>query len=162
MRGQPKDERPQITVDLPFDVLIPITYVPDERERLAMYRRIATLESESDIQPFEDELRDRFGVLPRSVRNLLTQVRVKFLAEKAHVTAVVLRGEALVFRGERRILFDRVNLYKRFGMKAHVSENVLRIPKSEIGADWLDGVIGVLNDTITLRERQDAAVAAKT
>jgi transcription-repair coupling factor (superfamily II helicase) len=160
MRGQPKDERPQITVDLPFDVLIPAAYVPDERERLALYRRIATLESEDDIKPFEDELRDRFGVPPRSVRNLLTQVRVKFLAERAHITTVILRGEALIIKGERRILFDRVNLYKQFGMKAHISDNVLRVPRTVIGEDWLESLITVLQDTIDLRERQEAAAVA--
>ena len=160
MRGQSKEERPQITVDLPFDVLIPASYVPDERERLALYRRVATLESQADLGPFEDELRDRFGVPPLSVRNLLTQMRVKFLAEQAHITAVILRGDALVIKGERRILFDRVNLYKQFGMKAHVTENVLRIPKSEIGDDWLERLTQVLRDTIALRERQEAAVVA--
>jgi transcription-repair coupling factor (superfamily II helicase) len=160
MRGQQKEERPQITVDLPFDVLIPAAYVPDERERLALYRRVATLESEVDIKPFEDELRDRFGVPPRSVRNLLTQVRVKFLAERAHITSVILRGEALLVKGERRILFDRVNLYKQFGMKAHVSENILRIPRTLLDEDWLQSLTKVLEDTIALRERQDAAVAA--
>ncbi|HEV3309449.1 MAG TPA: transcription-repair coupling factor, partial [Chloroflexota bacterium] len=152
--------RTPVTVDLPFDVLIPDAYVPDERERLALYRRLAGLSKAEDVAGLEEELRDRFGPIPGAVRNLLTQLGVKFLAETAHVTAVALRGDRLTIRGERRILYDRVALYKRFGTNARIDENVLRVEASTLEPDWLEAIRGILADTAALRERQAAAVAA--
>jgi transcription-repair coupling factor (superfamily II helicase) len=156
-RGQAQVERPQVTVDLPFDILIPASYVPDERERLALYRRLATLASSDLLSPLEEELRDRFGPPPQAVTNLLSQVGVKFQAQNAHVSVVALRGDRLTIRGEKRILYDRVALYQRFGTDARIDENVLRIEAAALQPDWLQAIKDILTDTAALRERQAAA-----
>ncbi len=159
MRGQPREEKIPVTIDLPFDVLIPESYVKDQRERLALYRRVATIETKDEIKRFEEELRDRFGPLPLSLDNLLKQVELKLLAESAQFLSIVLRGEMLVIKGERRILFDRVGLYRRFGMSARIDDNTLRVQRSALSDDWLADLYGILEDTVALRSRQQAAVA---
>jgi transcription-repair coupling factor (superfamily II helicase) len=157
-RGERPVERAQVTVDLPFDVLIPDNYVPDERERMSLYRRIAVLESADQVQPFAEELRDRFGPAPPQVENLFDQIGIKFLAEAAGVAMVSLRGERLTIRGAGRTLYDRVGLYRRFGMEAKIDENTLRISVGALGRDWLQAIRVVLTDTAALRERQQTAV----
>jgi len=158
-RGAQPVEKTQVTVDLPFDVLIPEGYVADERERMALYRRIATLESADQVAPFREELRDRFGPLPKQVINLLDQVGVKFMAEKAGIAMVSLRGDRLTIRGAGRILYDRVALYRRFGMEAKIEESTVRIYATALGPDWLQAIRDVLEDTAALRERQVTATA---
>lgn len=158
MRGQPAVDRTQVTVDLPFDVLIPETYVPDERERLALYRRLATLADLEGIAGMSEELRDRFGPIPEAVTNLLSQMEVKFLAERAHVVSLVLRGDLLTVKGEKRILYDRLALYKRFAMDARIDENILRIEASALQPDWLQKIKGILEETAAIRDRQAEAV----
>lgn len=160
MRGQPQVERAHVTVDLPFDVLIPDGYLPDERERLTLYRRLATLTSAADLAPFRDELRDRFGPPPQPVENLMRQVEIKLLAEQARIVSILMRGDTLSIRGQRRTLYDRVGLYKRFGMAARIDETLLRIDVPALGPDWLGAIEEILKDTIAIRERQEAAVAA--
>ena len=54
---------PQITIGTP--VLIPEDYVADLSVRLALYRRLAEIEDEREIESFAAELVDRFGPLPR-------------------------------------------------------------------------------------------------
>ena len=162
MRGQPHEERPRVTVDLPFDVLIPESYVTDQRERLSLYRRLATLTAQDQLRPFEEELRDRFGPVPEPVKNLLAQADIKLLAERAQVSTVVLRGDRLTVKGAQRILFDRVALYKRFGMTSRIDDNILRVDASALEPDWLHAIRDILVDTAALRERQTAAMAPAT
>ena len=56
---------PQITIGTP--VLIPEDYVADLPVRLALYRRLAEIEDEREIEAFAAELVDRFGPLPEEV-----------------------------------------------------------------------------------------------
>ena len=60
-------------------VLIPEDYVADLSVRLSLYRRLADLETDDEIDNFGAELRDRFGVLPDEVRYLFKIVAIKAL-----------------------------------------------------------------------------------
>ena len=64
---------PQITIGTP--VLIPEDYVTDLPVRLALYRRLAEIEDDRDIEAFGAELVDRFGPLPEEVEYLLQDRR---------------------------------------------------------------------------------------
>ena len=64
---------PQIAIGTP--VLIPEDYVADLSVRLALYRRLADLEQDQDIEGFGAELVDRFGPLPEEVEHLLEDRR---------------------------------------------------------------------------------------
>jgi transcription-repair coupling factor (superfamily II helicase) len=89
---------PQITVGTP--VLIPEDYVADLSVRLALYRRLADLEDERDMEAFAAELVDRFGKLPVEVEHLLQVVAIKALCRRANVEKIDAgpRGVVLSFR----------------------------------------------------------------
>jgi transcription-repair coupling factor (superfamily II helicase) len=89
---------PQITIGTP--VLIPDDYVADLSVRLALYRRLAEIEEEREIDAFAAELVDRFGKLPVEVEHLLQVVTIKALARRANVEKVEAgpRGVVLAFR----------------------------------------------------------------
>jgi transcription-repair coupling factor (superfamily II helicase) len=74
---------PQITIGTP--VLIPEEYVADLSVRLALYRRLADLEDEREMEAFAAELVDRFGKLPTEVDHLLQVVAIKALCRRANV-----------------------------------------------------------------------------
>ncbi len=90
-----------VRVDLPLHVSIPADYVPDKNIRLRLYRRIASLRSINEVDALSEEFDDRFGPLPEEVENLLYQMKVKLLAEKADLGAVSVENDqiALRFRG---------------------------------------------------------------
>jgi transcription-repair coupling factor (superfamily II helicase) len=89
---------PQITIGTP--VLIPDDYVADLSVRLALYRRLADLEEERDIEAFAAELVDRFGKLPVEVDHLLQVVAIKALCRRANVEKLDAgpKGVVLSFR----------------------------------------------------------------
>jgi transcription-repair coupling factor (superfamily II helicase) len=89
------------TINLGASVLIPEDYVADLNVRMSLYRRLAGIESQTDIDRFAAELIDRFGPLPDEVRHLLEIVTIKQLAKQAGVEKVDAgpKGGTISFRG---------------------------------------------------------------
>jgi transcription-repair coupling factor (superfamily II helicase) len=77
-----------VNVDLPLAVGIPANYIADQDLRLRLYRRIADLRDETEIDALASEFQDRFGELPEMVENLFYQMRVKLRAEEAGLSAI--------------------------------------------------------------------------
>jgi len=104
-RGRKAEEEdswtPNIILGLP--VLIPDTYVPDLPVRLGLYRRIASLTGEAEVEAMRAELVDRFGSLPPEVGNLLDVVLIKRLCREAGVERLEAgpQGMVLQFRKNR-------------------------------------------------------------
>lgn len=80
------DWMPQINLGVP--VLIPETYVADLHVRLGLYRRVAELVDQGEIDAFAAELTDRFGKYPDEVENLLHTIAVKQICKQAHIDRV--------------------------------------------------------------------------
>src|SRR5262249_61614385 len=97
---------PQITIGAAL--LIPEDYVADLSVRLALYRRLAEIEDERDIDGFAAELVDRFGELPEEVEHLLQVVAIKALSRRANVE----KGEA---GGKGSELAFRENIFADHG-----------------------------------------------
>lgn len=87
-----------VNVDLPLAVGIPSTYIADQDLRLRLYRRIADLRDETEIDALASEFKDRFGELPEMVENLFYQMRVKLRAEAAGLSAVSWESGQVVLR----------------------------------------------------------------
>jgi transcription-repair coupling factor (superfamily II helicase) len=85
---------PQITIGMP--VLIPEDYVADLSVRLGLYRRLADLDEDREIDSFAAELADRFGSLPEEVQHLLKIVGIKALCRRANVEKVDAGPKGLV------------------------------------------------------------------
>jgi len=87
-----------VNVDLPLTVGIPADYIADQDLRLRLYRRIADLRDETEIDALASEFRDRFGQLPEMTQNLFYQMRVKLRAEKAGLSSVSWESGQIVLR----------------------------------------------------------------
>ncbi|MBP9996030.1 MAG: transcription-repair coupling factor [Lachnospiraceae bacterium] len=75
-------------IDLDVDAYIPADYIVNEVQKLDIYKRIASIESNEEATDMEAELRDRFGKVPNCVHNLLTITLLKVMAHKVFVTDV--------------------------------------------------------------------------
>ena len=86
--AEPVEEAWSPTITLGTPVSIPEEYVADLQLRLGLYRRLASLETDEEIESFAAELIDRFGPLPPEVGQLMKIVSIKALCRKAHVEKV--------------------------------------------------------------------------
>lgn len=95
-----KDETWSPQINLGSAVLIPENYVSDLNLRLALYRRLSTLDTEQAIDGFAAELIDRFGPLPPEVRSLMKIVSIKRLCRVAQVEKIDAgpKGATISFR----------------------------------------------------------------
>ncbi|MBK9926597.1 MAG: transcription-repair coupling factor [Anaerolineales bacterium] len=87
-----------VNVDLPLAVGIPADYIADQDLRLRLYRRIADLRDETEIDALASEFRDRFGQLPEMTQNLFYQMRVKLRAEKVGLASISWESGHVVLR----------------------------------------------------------------
>ena len=96
-KGIGVEESFDTTVDVEMDAFIPPSYIPNETQKLDIYKRIAAIENDSESDEMLDELTDRFGDPPKSVTNLLSIALIKVLAHQAYMKEVVERGNTVRF-----------------------------------------------------------------
>jgi len=82
-------------VELPVTAHLPVEYVPSERLRLDLYRRMADTHTGADLDAIVEELVDRFGELPDPAKNLIAVARIRGFAKSLGLTEVVLQGKYL-------------------------------------------------------------------
>jgi len=132
------------TVDLPIPASIPSDYVDDRRLRLQLYRRLANIGDEREIEGVSGELADRFGPLPRPVENLLYQLRVKIRARHAGVSAVASESGQIVLTLPAQDEVDQAYLTAHLGAGARVSKNRIWLPRAAAEKDWRGLLLEVL------------------
>ena len=91
-------EAPQAVVDLPIDAHLPDDYVPDEAQKLELYRRLAKARSAGDIAAFRQEVTDRFGPMPTPVTRLIEVAELRLAAEAAGIGSISREEGWLVVR----------------------------------------------------------------
>src|SRR5258708_13959554 len=91
-------ERPQAVVDLPVEAHLPDDYVPEEAQKLELYRRLARARTGGDLAAFRQELLDRFGPMPAPVVRLVEVAELRLTAEAAGVASMSRADGQLVVR----------------------------------------------------------------
>jgi transcription-repair coupling factor (superfamily II helicase) len=94
----PVREAPGATVDLPVDAHLPDAYVPDEAQKLELYRRLARARSAGDLAAFRQEVTDRFGPPPPPALRLVEVAELRLAAEAAGIASVAREEGSLVVR----------------------------------------------------------------
>ena len=96
-KGGRDDEPVEVKVELPVDAHLPHAYVPAERLRLDIYKRLADAHDDAAIDAMRDEILDRYGPLPKPVETLLAVARLRADARDAGLTEIVLVGSNVRF-----------------------------------------------------------------
>ena len=88
LSGRAEEQDFTTTVDAVADAYIPASYIRSEEQKLDIYKRIASVETEEDELNMQDELLDRFGDIPKSVTNLLLIARIRSAAHRLGASEV--------------------------------------------------------------------------
>jgi transcription-repair coupling factor (superfamily II helicase) len=96
-RGDGPPEEPEVRIELPIDAHLPHDYVPSERLRLEMYKRLAEVRSDEDVDLIREEMTDRYGEPPEAVASLLEVARFRGRVRQAGLTDVTAQGKYVRF-----------------------------------------------------------------
>ncbi|MGH3336386.1 MAG: transcription-repair coupling factor, partial [Nocardioides sp.] len=96
-RGEAPVEDAEVKIELPIDAHLPHDYVPSERLRLEMYKRLAEVRNDEDVAAIREELVDRYGEPPTPVVSILEVARFRARARAAKLTDVNVQGKYVRF-----------------------------------------------------------------
>ncbi len=86
------------TIETDLEIFIPDTYVSDIVERLKLYKRLDSIEEDSEAEKLKFELTDRFGKIPKQTEELFEVVKLKRLAKKLAIEKLFIkRGKMIAY-----------------------------------------------------------------
>ncbi len=139
--------RTQSKIDLPVDAYLPDDYVPEEPQKLELYRRLGRVATDAGLDEMRRELLDRYGPLPAPVERLLEVSQLRYRAEEAGLVSVGNEDGQLVLRfgsewsraDTMRALAPRAadDPLRALAGRLHYASNHLRVrPPSDAAAAW--------------------------
>jgi transcription-repair coupling factor (superfamily II helicase) len=142
MKGEAAPDEAETQLNLGLNIRIPADYVPEENQRLQMYKRVARVETESQLTDVFAELQDRYGPPPPAVRNLLDYASLKLLCMKVGVNAIERKRDFVTLKFQQNAAVDPEQLARfvsaqrgaqftpdgmlKFVLKATAADEVLR------------------------------------
>jgi transcription-repair coupling factor (superfamily II helicase) len=107
---QRREEAPEVYLELEYSGFIPDSYVAEPMEKMEMYKRIASICEEGELEAVRRAFEDRFGPLPDEVNSLFAIAEIRILCRRLAVSSLkekdgVLRVE---FSRLARVSVDRV------------------------------------------------------
>jgi transcription-repair coupling factor (superfamily II helicase) len=87
-KGEAAPEEVETQLNLGLNIRIPVGYIAEENQRLRMYKRVAGVQTESQLNDVRGELEDRYGEPPSPVRNLLDYASLKLQAARVGAAAM--------------------------------------------------------------------------
>lgn len=105
LKGIETKEDYETVVDLDIDAYIPDRYIPNEFQKLDIYKRIAGIENEEDYEEMLEELMDRFGEPPKSVINLLNIATIRAFAHSIYVIEITEKNNSIKF-----VMYQKANV----------------------------------------------------
>ena len=155
-------------VEPDFDAYIPEHYVRNDTERLALYRRLYTLTTDEQLLEVQQELRDRFGVLPEEVESLFGAIRIRLFASKHRLKKVRLsvsrveidfppETDTHFYEGEKfQELMKKISLMRGRGIRLQQEEGrltlLIQLQESDRAPDAARSALKALQDLLTARE----------
>ena len=146
-------------VDLPMAAFIPAEYIPAESLRVEFYKRLSSPTSAEDVTTCADEMKDRFGPIPASVRNLLSILRLRIDSRQIGVTSISPEKKQVVIRlGPRlRLTPTAIAILQR----KHKNTRLLT-DRAIVPIDPQRGALGPVTEVMaSLRMLQERRAAAK-
>ncbi len=140
-----KDEAPEVYLELDYSGYIPDSYIKDATEKMEIYKMIASIETDYDLERVYGELTDRFGPMPEEVQSLLSIAELRVVCKKLYIRSLKER------RGKVHVEFGKVSIIS--------VDKVLRIIKESGGSVKLDpenpNVLLMNTEAIGLKEKSE-------
>ncbi|TVQ41045.1 MAG: transcription-repair coupling factor [Spirochaetaceae bacterium] len=103
-KAQQEDQPPEVYLELDYTGFIPDSYIDEPTEKMEIYKRIASIGTEAELEAVQGELEDRYGPLPEEVHSLLSLAEIRIICRKLFISSLKER------RGHVEIEFSKVAL----------------------------------------------------
>lgn len=94
-------DKSECLIDITVDAYIPEHYIQDVASRIEIYKRIAAIENDADVNDVTDELEDRFGTIPKSVYGLIHISLIRVAAAELGIYEIVQKKNELQFYSDQ-------------------------------------------------------------
>jgi transcription-repair coupling factor (superfamily II helicase) len=135
---------PIVNVDLPLFVSIPQEYIPDKDMRLRLYRRLADVHTQEEIDALKEEFVDRFGSLPESVSNMFYQLEIRILAEQAGIISINAENNQISIRYPHLPQASPPRRFPSLGQGVRTGKNTLWFSMKD-ESEWQNQLRKILN-----------------
>ena len=148
MKGEGAPEEAQTQLNLGLNIRIPVEYITEENQRLRMYKRVAGVETESQLADVGSELRDRYGEPPSAIRNLLEYASLKLLCLRVGATAIDRKREQVSIKFLQNAAIDAEKLARFVSSQRGAQFTPDGVLKFSLKATATDSVLSLLRDLI--------------
>ena len=130
------EEEGDVRVDLPLSAQIPKSYIDHLPVRLNVYQRLMDLRGQEQIEDMREELRDRFGRMPKAVDNLLYLVSLKITARDMGLQSITSSEAEVTITLKEGVGGARLVLERSLGGWASVGNRQIRLNRRVMGKKW--------------------------
>ncbi len=107
-------------INLHTPALLPNDYCGDIHQRLVIYKRLANCNTQEDLDDMQQELIDRFGLLPEPAQTLLDSHRLRILAKPLGISKVDASSEAIQIQFVPNPPIDPMKVITMIQSKRHI------------------------------------------
>jgi transcription-repair coupling factor (superfamily II helicase) len=158
MKGEAGVEVTEIQLNLGLNIRIPSDYIKEENQRLRMYKRVAGIETESQLHDVRSELIDRYGETPRAVRNLLEYAALKLQAMRVGANAIERKREFVNIKFNQNAAIDPGKLARFVASQRGTQFTPDGTLKFSIKIDSAGGILQTLRDLLEELATHEEAV----
>src|ERR1035437_8015348 len=158
MKGEAAPDEAETQLNLGLNIRIPSDYIKEENQRLRMYKRVAGVETESQLHDVRAELIDRYGETPRAVRNLLAYAALKLQAMRVGANAIERKREFMSIKFSQKASIDPGKLARFVASQRGTQFTPDGTLKFSIKIDSAEGILQTLRDLLEELEAREEAV----
>lgn len=120
-QGIENTAQPECLVDIKLDAFIPEDYISNQAQRIDCYRKIAMIKTADDALDVTDELLDRYGEPPKSVRGLVDVALIRNNAAALTITEIIQNENDIIFKIARPDMRKISRVAEEFGKKFNLN-----------------------------------------
>jgi transcription-repair coupling factor (superfamily II helicase) len=136
LKGEEVEDEIRDNVNLRVDLRINDEYIPDMNQRLTVYRRMAAVRSEDELNRLVLEVRDRYGPPPESVLNLAEYASIRILSDRIGLESLDREGAAVVLKFRPDAKLDPAWLFRVVQQRS----DVMLVPPATLKLDMKKAV----------------------
>ncbi|MBQ5400866.1 MAG: transcription-repair coupling factor [Treponema sp.] len=107
----------EVLLELEYSGFIPDSFIEDAQTKMEMYKKIAMIRSDRELEEIHEELFDRFGPVPEEVNSLLNLAKIRMLCGRLGVVSLIEHNHlaTITFEDVTRLSIDKLmNLVKLY------------------------------------------------